>query len=255
MKACRSGKLIGGLLWTTIAFLSCQSQPIDLDRLLELHTEARGGQEAFESVTSLRVELHLLEPEFEADLVYQAMRPHMARVDVTIGGQLVFTEAINDSGAWQQAGRDHTPVPSSPEGTAALHRGAIGNLYGLHELPGLGYRLRLLDPADIEGTLYHTVEVTAPDGHAEYHYIDPESYLVTRQRKMHAIHPDMDPTERWIETRSSDFRTIDGVVRSFRSVDWDLNTGEQVQVIEIRRVELNPSLDVSIFALPDGSGG
>jgi hypothetical protein len=246
--------LICGCLWATVALLSCQGRSIDLERLLELHTEARGGREALESVTSLRVELHLVEPEFEADLVYQAMRPHMARVDVTIGGRLVFTEAINDSGAWQQAGGDQAPSPSSPEGTAALRRGAIGNLYGMHELQGLGYRLGLLELTDIEGTLYLPVEVTSPDGHKEVHYIDPVSYLVTRQRDVHAIHPDLDPTERWIESRSSDFRTIDGIVRSFQSADWDLNTGERVQVIELMRVEVNPSLDVSIFSMPEASG-
>jgi hypothetical protein len=242
-------------LWAALASLSCRERPIDLDRLLELHAAARGGREALEGVASLRAEIHIVEPGSEVDLVYQAARPGLARVDVSaVGGGVVFTEAVNEAGAWQQSAGG-APEPSSPEGTAALRRGAIGNLYGLHELGGLGYRLALLEREEIDGAVYYPVEVSDPDGRMEHHYIDAASYLVTRQRDVHSLHPDVDPARRRIETRHSDFRTIDGIVRPFRSVSVDLGTGEEVQTIEVRRVIVNPAVDPSIFASPAPPAG
>jgi hypothetical protein len=48
----------------------------------------------------------------------------------------------------------------------------------------------------------------------------------------------------------SDFRTVDGIVRSFRSEDQDLDTGEHLGKTAITHVELNPPLDASFFAMP-----
>jgi hypothetical protein len=173
----------------------------------------------------------------------------MARVDVVIGGEHVFTEAVSEAGAWQQFGAD-PPERASPEGTDTLRRGAIGNLYGLHEFPDIGYQLRLLEPLLIEGTSYYSVEVTAPDGHTEVRYIDPETHLVTRKRDVRAIHPDIDPTQLRTENTYLDFRTVDGILRPFRFLNRDLENGELLQETEIKSVELNPAIDRAIFAFP-----
>ena len=35
---------------------------------------------------------------------------------------------------------------------------------------------------------------------------------------------------------------------------WDMETGDRVQSIEIDKVILNPTLEASIFAMPEGAG-
>lgn len=80
-----------GVLAAVLA--ACPGQQSGLERLVENQMQARGGRGAIEGVHSMRVELHLVEPTFEADLVYRAMRPQFARVDVSIDGQTVFTSA------------------------------------------------------------------------------------------------------------------------------------------------------------------
>jgi hypothetical protein len=217
---------------------------------LARHAEARGGAEALEAVRSIRVKLHISEPGFEAELLYRAARPEMARVDVLIERQVVFIEGFDGTVAWQQPGPDAPPTIASADGTAALRRGALGNLYALHELQALGHELQLLERTDIDGIRYYAVKVTFDDGEVEHQYMDPESFLVIRERQVHALHPDIDSSERWIESRSSDFRAIDGIVRSFRSADWDLRTGERLQSVEISTIDLNPDLDPAIFAMP-----
>ncbi len=233
-----------------VSLLACVGGPSDLERVIELQVEARGGREAIEAVHSMRVELHLVEPTFEADLVYRAMRPYFARVDVTIDGRVVFTEALNVAGAWQQGGPEAPVETTSPEGTRALRNGAVGNLYGLHELRDLGYALELLEPETIEGIEHVALEITAPDGEGTTLYLDPATWLVARTRDFIALHPDVDPTERRIEGRVSDYRRVDGLMRAFRSEEWDLETGERMQAIEVQRIEHNPKLDEAIFERP-----
>ncbi len=233
-----------------VSLLACAEEPTGLEHVIELQVEARGGREAIEAVHSMRVELRLVEPTFEADLVYRAMRPGHARVDVTIDGRVVFTEAVNAAGAWQQGGPEAVVETTSPEGTRALRNGAMGNLYGLHELPEFGYTLELLEPETIEGVEHAALEITAPNGDGTTLYLDPETWLIARTRDFTALHPDVDPTERRLEGRISDYRPVDGVLRAFLSEEWDLDTGERVQRTEVRRIEHNPELDEAIFERP-----
>jgi hypothetical protein len=228
---------------------SCGIAEPDLEQVLAHHARARGGAELLESVRSLRMELLLTEPGLEADLLYRAMRPDRARVDVSIDGQVVFTEAYDGSGAWQQS-PGAPPGASGAEGTAALRRGAIGNLYSLHEFPGLGIELDLLEPAEIDGLAYRPVRVTFEDGQVTHYYLDPTTFLVARKRDEHALHPDVDPTQARLETRLSDYREVDGITLAFLSTSWNLDTGERVQSVELRAVEVNPELDPAIFDMP-----
>ena len=243
-------RVFASLLLIGSLFVSCRPSDLDLDQVITRHAEARGGAAALEAVERVRVELHLTEADFEVDIVYQAMRPDQARVDVQMDGQTVFTEAYDGSVAWQQSGAGSPPSRNNAEGTAALRRGAIGNLHGLHELRALGHQLALLERTDIDGVRYYPVRVTYDDGHEEHFYIDPDTFLTARQRQVHALHPDVDLTEIWKEDQLSDYRNVDGVLHSFQETSLDLNTGDVVQRTEIRHIEINPPLDPTLFKMP-----
>ena len=235
---------------TLCLFLACAGSGLDLERILDRHAEARGGAQLIEDVRTLEVELEIAEPDFEATLVYRAMRPDRARVDVMVDGELVFTEAYDGNRAWQLSAGQAAPVEASPEGTGALRRGAMKNLYGLHELPGLGHRLDLLDPVEIDGVAHHPVRVAWKDGFESVVYLDADTLLITRERSESALHPDADPTRTRRESRHSDFREVGGLRWPFRSGEWDLDTGDRLQRTEIERLIVNPDLDPAIFEWP-----
>jgi hypothetical protein len=228
----------------------CADEVPELGDVLARHAEARGGAAALEAIESLEIELTLTEGDFEATILYRAVRPGRARVDVRVDGERVFTEAFDGSAAWQLPAGAEGPAEASPEGTAALHRGAIGNLYGLHERPGLGQQLELLDTMELDGIRHMPIRITHDDGFVTQVFLDAETFLVTRSRSVNALHPDADPTERRLESRHSDFREVDGVRWAFESGEWDLDTGEQLQRVTIRRIVINPPLDPTIFDLP-----
>ena len=96
---------------------------LNLDQILERN--AKAVRKTGQRLDSLRVDLRLVEAEMDLFIVYHARRPDLAHVEVQAAGEIVFREAYTGKSAWQQQG-DEQPAGTSPEGTAALRRGAIG---------------------------------------------------------------------------------------------------------------------------------
>jgi hypothetical protein len=165
-------------------------------------------------------------------------------------GRRVFSEGVVDGQGWQLPGGADAAVPTTPDGTAALLRGIENNLYGLHELPGRGHRLALLAPELVDGVEHVVLRQIYPDGGEIMRLLNPASWLVERSREVKALHPDIDPTKTTVETRYSDFREVGGIVRPFEEETVDLETGEVLQAMTIKRLAVNPVADPAHFLRP-----
>ena len=224
---------------------------LTLEQVVERHTEAVGGRPAIERVRSVQFALTIVEPQFTVDGTYRADRDLRMRIDVYADGKRVFTEAYDGHRAWQM-GDDGIPHEANAKGTAALRNGILlpGKLFGLHEGRVAGYELQLLGRETVDKTNFHVVKLTTAGGDVIRLYINPENWLIERTRVKKALHPDVDPTEKWLETQLSDFRRSDGVLRSFKSVDIDLESGAVIQTTVVKEITTNPSLDDSLFQTP-----
>src|SRR5664279_2200677 len=80
------------------------AQDLTLDQLIEHNVNATGGAAAIEAIHSIRFDLHIADPGFEADGVYYAARPGLMRIDITVGGKRVYTEALDGKRGWQWKG-------------------------------------------------------------------------------------------------------------------------------------------------------
>jgi hypothetical protein len=219
-----------------------------LEQVVERHTDAVGGREAIERVKSVQYALIIVEPQFTVDGVYRADRDLRMRIDVYADGKRVFTEAHDGHRAWQM-GDDGIPRDASAKGAAALRNGIVlpGKLFGLHETKLTGNKLELLGRETVDKTNYYVVELTTTGGDVIRHYMNPDNWLIERTRVKKALHPDVDPTEKWLETHFSDFRKIDGVLRSFKNVEIELESGAVIQTATVKGIITNPSLDDSMF--------
>jgi hypothetical protein len=239
-----------GVIW--IAALVCvgcgrgQDRSLTLDDVIERNTAAMGGRAAIEAVQSIRVELHIKDPTFEADGVYYAARPGKMRIDVNVEGKHVFTEAFDGHNGWQ--GKDKQE-PASEKATAALRHGVElpGKLFGLHELKERGHHLDSAGRETIDRVEYYVLRLTLNDGYPLSLYLDPKTWLITRRRDVRPLHVDIDPTPTTIEQVSSDFRDVDGVKFAFASTETDLKTGKILESTAIKSVVVNPSLPPGLF--------
>jgi hypothetical protein len=222
-----------------------------LQQVLDLHTRSQGGKEAMEKVKSVQMELTIEEPEFTVDAVYIADRNIRMRIDIFAQGKRVFTEGFNGAQGWQM-GEDGKAKQASPLGSVALRNGIFlpGKFFGLHELRSLGHQLTYEGRETVDKISYHVLNLTLDSGTEVRLYLHPETGLIERTRDTKALHPDIDPTLITTETRNSDFRKVDGFVRSFQSVKTDLKSGKVLQKTIVKSIKFNPVLDPALFQMP-----
>lgn len=224
--------------------------PATLQQVLDQHAAAHGGRAAIESVETLQIDLAIDEPPFVLTGRYSASRDGRMRVDVYSDDVRVFSEGFDGQKGWQWPGGTDQPVAMSDAGEAAVKRGIVGNLYGLHERPALGYDLRYTGTEDAGETRFHVIESTSPDGFVERFYIDADTRRLAQKREISSLHPDTDPVEQAYVTHFADYRVVDGRWFSFRSEKRPLESDVAVQTVILTRVTINPDLPDELF-LPD----
>jgi len=245
----KSAVLLAGIL----GLVACASErPVTLQALIEQHTVARGGARAIENVHSIRVSLEITEPEFTVRGEYVATRNGHARVDIYANGERVFTEALTIEGGWQLRKGETEATDLSEDGRRALLRGLIGNLYGLHELPALGYRLSLAGQVSLDGGEYWAIDQLAPDGFSKRLYIDRQTMLVVRERETTALHPDIEAERTDQVTFIDDYAAVGGVLFPRRTVKRDVATGNILQTIVVLDRQVNVPVDAAVFERPGG---
>jgi hypothetical protein len=235
------------LLGAVLTLVSGNRGPSTIDEVIDRNAKAIGGRSAIEAIHSIEVNLHISDPGSEVDGIYYATRPGRMRIDISVAGKHVFTEAFDGRRGWEWDGKESKPA--SPNATAALQHGVElpGKLFGLHELKQRGHQLELIGREEIDGTNYYALGLTLKDGYRTTLYVDPTNWLITRRRDVRPLHVDIDPTPTTIEQRSSDFRTISGVQFAFASSETDLKTGKVLEAAQIKSIKINPLIDPSFF--------
>lgn len=229
---------------------------LTLPELIRRHTEARGGQAAIGAIRTLEAKLRIVEPSYTAEGLWRVDRRGRMRIDVTIDGRRVWTEAYDGKGGWQLPGGEERAVPSVAGAAALRHSGQLPtNILGLHEMAGHGHRLDYAGREEIGGVLYHVVVLTLDDGFVTRYYLDPSSLLIARARVRKALHPDLDPTETTIETVWTDVRQVAGVPFAFQANDTDLATGKLLQTTTLLDLQANRPIDDSLFLMPGTAAG
>jgi len=244
------------------AFNACRTAremaaPDPLEDLIAKNTLARGGAEAIESARTVAIRLRIVEPKFTVEGLYQASRDGRMRIEVFAEGKRVFSEGYDGRRGWQLvAGAEHA-TDSGPPGEAALRRGLElpTNLRGLHEMRQRGHRVALVSRELIGGVNFHVLELKlqdgiTPEGFTTFVYLNPVTYMIERQRDFRALHPAVDPSQKWIEQRYDDFRKVDRRMVSFKSSQVDAQTGQIMQTTTILEVQTNPPLTDRAFARP-----
>jgi hypothetical protein len=225
---------------------------LGLSELVARNAESRGGRAAIEAIQSLEASLRIVEPTYMAEGLWRVDRRGRMRIDVSIGGKRVLTEAFDGRNGWQTGGDAGRAKAASPEGSAALRHSAQlpTNVLGLHEMAAHGHRLRLIGREEIAGTLYYAIGLTLDDGFTTRYYVDRKSFLITRSRVHKALHPDNDPTPTTIETLWSDFRPVSRVLFPFEARDTDLATGKLLQTTTLLEMNANRPIDDDLFQMP-----
>ena len=165
------------------------------------------------------------------------------------GGQTRFTEAFNGTKAWQWNEGDSLAKPVNKKGTAALSHGIElpGHLYTLLDMAPRGNTLEYVGDEERLNTVGHLLKLTLKDGHEKYYFLAAKTGVLLASRDQRAFHPDLDNTEVLIETRLEDFRDFQGVVKSFKSVNWDLTNDKWLATTQVLSLTYDQDIDDGYF--------
>lgn len=240
-----------GSAWLIAACTGCAEQ-LSLDELIARHTSARGGAGSIESVKGIEIELRVVELGFQVDGRYVATRDGRMRIDILHDGRPVFTEALDGQRSWSWSPDMSEAKESSDQGTAALRHGVEYpfKLYGLHELVGRGHRLALIGRRILDDVDYYHLRLTLDDGFQVEYFLNPDTWLIERERQMRALHVDIDPEPQWIETVYSDYRPVCGVQFPHMQVERELKSGDVLVTTTLTEIHINPAIDAARFGAP-----
>jgi len=221
--------------------------PLTLQEVIRRNTAARGGARTLDRVRAMLSDVEIVEKGQPVTGRYAANVSGDVRIDIYAEGKNVYAEGVDRSGVWLWAGSG-PPETSKATGAAnALTNGAENHLFGWHRFRERGHRLALMPPQTLDGVTYQVVEIRYSTGQVSYFYVDPTTSLAVRRRDERAYHPDLDQTKQRVESRFFDFRKVDGVVASERSVDVDLATGKTLSTNRTLRRVINPQLTSDYF--------
>jgi len=211
-----------------------------LDDLIALNTRGRGGKARLARLRTMDAVLRISEPSYTAIGTYAADRAGRVRVDVFMGGKRAFSEGVDADGVWAWPGDQPEPAPAAEKGKQALLHGIAFNLTPLYALPAEGHRLELVsaDPP--------CIQLAFADGFETRLFLDGTTGQVVRRQDRRAYHPDLDSTEKRIESRFSDFRMSDGVLSPWAGEDWDLDSRRRIGRTETLRLVWDTDLSARI---------
>ncbi len=219
-----------------------------LSELITLHTDAMGGPRASESVMSVEYHVQITEPSFSVEGLYVADRRGRMRIDIYAHGERMYTEAHDGSVGWQMP-QDGAAFLASAAGSAALWHGTQfpGKVLSLHEMDAFGHHLEHAGTESINHTTYDVLKLTYGDGFDTYLFLDSSTFLIMRQRDVRALHPDVEETAKWIENVHEDYRSVEGVLRSYAGRQIDVQSGAVLQTSRVKSIRFNQPLADELF--------
>lgn len=243
------------MILSALALAGCATAPVASspeEQLAMANVEARGGVAAIGAVEA--VDIRLVNQEGDVEILghYRANRDGCMRIDVSIGGNVVFSEALGRDGGWSMSRNMEREARNSEAANAQLRHGVEHpmRLFGLNEFPARGHHLALGAPETFDEAAHQRLDVTYTDGYRIALFLDPASHLVTRTREAKPMHVDQDPTLKRIETRFSDYREVAGVLFPFRSEEYDLDSGDKLSTTEIASIAVNTPEALAICSSP-----
>jgi Outer membrane lipoprotein-sorting protein len=236
------------LLWiaiTIIALLPAGLQAQTVDEIIAKNIEARGGRERLLAIKSLRVTFKYSQGSFRAKYVQENKRNEKVREEFIVQG-MAQIQAYDGHSAWQinPFGGRKDPELMSQDDIRSLLLDA--DLEGpLVDYKQKGHTAELMGHDSVEGTDCYKIKLTLKDGDVRIYYLDADSYLEIKFETQSKVRGAV----QYNDTMLGDYEQVEGVYFPF-SIESAETGSEDWQRFTVEKIELNVSLEDSLFSLP-----
>lgn len=239
--------LVIGLLLT--AAQATRAQQLSADDIVARHLEARGGAQRLRAIQTV---IYRNGRYREGDYVgsghaFMAMaRPYFKIVGDPADTSASFREGY-DGSAWEWY-RTPGVVVRTVGAANAASRHNLDPDGPLSDYREKGTHIERVADAVVGGRAAYGIMVTLRDGVRSLNLIDKQTFLVAAVRKAAPIHAFGAPVT--TEERVSDYRSVDGVLFSFRSTEVEIATGKELNSMTWGAIEINRKLPRGWFSPP-----
>lgn len=220
------------------------SSDITLTEILEGYYDAIGGEEAWQSLKTMKFTGSMYTKEATFKIAALFKRPNICRTDFQ-AGRLYFIEAFDGKLPWQM----NTGTRTGPEvlkGKRAMEMIDTCDFDGVlvdHEQKG--HKIEFLGIEEIDDRKAYVLDVKSKSGNEEKHYLDTETFLPFRIKGTTTIQGNVVNTT----INLSEYMEINDITIPF-SYEYIVDANPSSETLKVKTVELNPELEDSVFMLP-----
>jgi len=217
-----------------------------VDALIARNIEARGGADAWQAVTSLRLTGQMdLGQGMHVPYVLEQKRPGKMCLEFVFDGETAVQCADGNSG-WKLAPFRGRTTPEPMTEVELRETADSADLYGLlYNHAARGHAVELLGREPVDGRDAIKLKVTLPRGGVRWLYLDAETALEVRLEALRKVAG----REYRVITSFSDWQETDGLLIAHRQET--LTEGDKdAHFLTVESVSVNPPLDDSRFAMP-----
>ena len=217
-----------------------------LDEIVAKHVAARGGREALASVRTLRMTGHAIAgPGREAIVRREIARPGRIRTEFEFQGTTGIY-AWDGVAGWRvsplDGSLDAEPLPAEDAAAAAEQADIEGPLV---DWKGKGHTVELVGTAPLPDGAAHELKVTLKSGGVRRIFVNASTGLVVRTESTRRLRGQ----ELALETTLGDYRKVGGVMFPHLIETAARGRPRRLRIV-VEKVEINPTLDDSRFAMP-----
>lgn len=218
-----------------------------VEDIVRRYVEARGGAAKLRAVESLRFTGTMELPDVSAAFVLELKRPNRMRTEFVVQEQ-TGVRAFDGQHAWERLPLPgEEPRPMGPEEAAEARAQADVDLSPLVDSAAKGFTVELEGRDRLPGGETWRLLVRGRDIPPRTLHLDVRSHLMVRTIDTRTI--EGKPVE--MVTEISDYRPLGGLVFPHRIEVGPRGKPERQRLV-IQKIEINPPLDASRFAMPGG---
>ena len=208
--------------------------------IIEKHIEAIGGREAWAKIKTLRSEASMKSNGTEIKMRFTQEDKKAMRQDIHIMGMdgysiLTQTEGWNYAPFQGQTKPEPMTADEIKKGQDGLHLGDEFITY-----KELGKTLDFLGKDDMDGSECYKFKLTSKSGEEATFYIDSDTYWIIKESNKVTVNGK--------EVESSTL--FSNYTRLEEGIVFPMSIGGGWGTVEYSKIEINPSLDPSVFKLP-----
>lgn len=228
-----------------IALVSLQAAAVDRSReLADKHRQILGGMNRLERFVGMKVtgEIHI--EGYRLTFLSYSQRPNLVRNEIKTNRQLLIQGYDGVSAPWEfdlNRGICRRLSDSTAREFVADAEFSDPLIFPDERK----YSLRYLGEKSWGGSSYECIVATRGDEPAIELWLDKGTYLIARQIKTRKV---SDEKEVVIETRFSDYRSVNDILLPFRFAVYA--DGQKLHETTLTSIEVNPPLSNDLFAAP-----